>query len=76
MGRGENGLWSVLDGETGIEHSLNDSARAIWELCDGNTTVDEMAAAVAELTGMPTDDALRDVVRALDDLKGLGLVRQ
>jgi hypothetical protein len=35
-----------------------------------------MAAAVAELTGMPTDDALRDVVRALDDLKGLGLVRQ
>lgn len=76
IGRSENDFWSVLDPETGIEHSLNDSARAIWELCDGATTIDEMAEAIATLTGMKTDDAREDVVRAIDDLKALGLVRQ
>ena len=73
-GRNEDGFWLVAteDGEVSL---LNDSARAIWELCDGTTTIQEMAVAVAQLTGMETGDAHEDVARAVDQLIELDLVR-
>lgn len=73
-GRTEDGFW-LIDTENGETRLLNDSARAIWELCDGTTSIGEMAVAVAELTGMETGDAVEDVARALDQLLDLGLLR-
>jgi hypothetical protein len=55
-------------------HLLNGSALAIWELCDGSTSVDEMAHAIAELTSMDLSDARRDVVSAIQALSDLGLI--
>ncbi len=60
--------------ETGHLHALNPSAMAIWDLCDGTTTVGEMIQAVAELTDADLSQAERDVLRTLDELAKRGLV--
>ena len=53
-------------------HSLNAVARLVWQLCDGRTTADHMAIAVAETTGAPVD---ADVVwYALRRLNGAQLL--
>ena len=66
--------WAIYDASTGAVHYLNDSARAIWELCDGKTTIEEMAEAISELTGITAEEARNDVVTTVDSLLGLGLV--
>lgn len=53
---------------------LNSTALAIWELCDGSTTVDEIVAAVAELTGMTAEGVTQDVSTALTKLYRAGLI--
>jgi hypothetical protein len=66
--------WTVYVSETDSLHVLNDSARAIWELCDGRTTIDEMVVAIALLTGIPEKTARQDVTTALSELSTLGLI--
>ena len=55
---------------------LNTSAAAVWELCDGATTVDEMVRALAEAHGHePTPAVIREDVRqTVGKLAELGLV--
>lgn len=65
--------WTVYESESDSLHVLNDSARAIWELCDGETSPSEMAAAISELTGLQHDQALKDVQKTLWLLDRLGL---
>jgi PqqD family protein of HPr-rel-A system len=57
----ENVIYDPLTSEV---HMLNATALAIWVLCDGQTTVDEMVQAVCELSGLP-----ETVVR--EDLTGI-----
>ncbi len=66
--------WTVYVPETDSLHVLNDSARAIWELCDGNTNASEMADAISELTGLSTEHAERDVSSTLEQLRQLDLI--
>ena len=53
---------------------LNDTAFALWELCDGQTTVQEMVDAVTLLFAAPGDQLQRDVTAALDHLLLAGLI--
>jgi pyrroloquinoline quinone biosynthesis protein D len=53
---------------------LNETALAIWDLCDGSTTVAEMVVAVVELTGIDADQVTADVVRVVDEYTRLGIV--
>lgn len=55
-------------------HLLNETALALWQLCDGGTTPEEMAEAVAELFGLDRATARREVRRTLDELTEVGLV--
>ncbi len=41
---------AIYEAETDGLHMLNATALAIWELCDGHTTTEEMASAISELT--------------------------
>jgi len=66
--------WMVYEPDSDSLHALNDSARAIWELCDGSTSPSEMAAAISELTGVELSMAQRDVDETLSLLRRLGLV--
>jgi hypothetical protein len=55
-------------------HVLNASALAIWELCDGQTTMDEMAVAIAEVTGLEIEVAATEVAATIEIFRQLGLV--
>jgi hypothetical protein len=55
-------------------HLLNPTARAIWELCDGQTDAEEMAAAICQVFAVSWDDAMTDVARALNTMTEVGLV--
>ncbi len=53
---------------------LNATAYAVWQLCDGETTVSEMVDAAIELFDAPDDVIAADVERLLHELRSLGLV--
>jgi len=53
-------------------HALNQSAAAIYDLCDGKTSKAEMAAEVHRRTGLPADEEIVDL--ALSELAEAGLV--
>ena len=55
-------------------HTLNPSARAIWERCDGGHTVAEISCALATALGLCHDALRSDVTRAVDELTELGLL--
>jgi len=55
----------VYDPETEAVHLLNATATAIWVLCDGETTPDEMVDAICELSGLPREVVVEDVRRIL-----------
>jgi hypothetical protein len=59
---------------TGRTLGLNETALAIWDLCDGSTSVDEMVVAVVELTGIDETPVRADVVRVVDEFAALGVV--
>jgi PqqD family protein of HPr-rel-A system len=54
--------------------SLNASARAIWELCDGTRTLDEICSELAEEAGVAPEALRGDVTGAIDRFRELGLV--
>ena len=53
---------------------LNLSASAVWSLCDGNRSVDAIAAELSELVATEPEDLLPDVARILDELQALDLI--
>jgi hypothetical protein len=65
----------IVDTANSSLHVLNDSALALWELCTGENTVDEMIAAVCELCGEPADIVRRDVTTTLARFDAAGLLR-
>lgn len=66
--------WTIYEPDSDSLHVLNDSARAIWELCDGTTSSKEMAEAISLLTGIDVGQANADVEAALTNLSSIGLV--
>jgi plasmid maintenance system antidote protein VapI len=64
----------VYDLESHKAHCLNSTAAAVWRLCDGETTVADMAFRLAREVGEPVDE---DVVwLALEDLSRLELLER
>jgi hypothetical protein len=53
-------------------HALNQSAAAVFDLCDGKATKSEMAAEIQRRTGLPADDEI--VALALAELVDAGLI--
>lgn len=49
--------------------TANDSAVALWELCDGRTTVEEMVTAVLLISGAEPEVVKHEVVLALTALE-------
>ena len=80
--RQRSGVWrrqtegeiALYDPDNGQVHFLNDTALAIWDLCDGTTTPEEMILAICELFRMHRDVVVEDVRRTLEDFDRAGLV--
>lgn len=56
------------------EHLVNETALALWQLCDGATTTEEMIEGVCALFDAPREAIADDVASALDQLRQAGLV--
>jgi hypothetical protein len=65
---------AVLTRPAGGTFELNDTALALWELCDGSTTVHEMVTAAEELFAAPQVSLQCEVLAALAELAGDGLI--
>jgi hypothetical protein len=55
-------------------HALNRSAAAIWELCDGTRTVEEISQQLADYVSRPADALVSDVKLGVEQLCKLGLL--
>ena len=54
--------------------ALNPTAMALWELCDGHTSVQEMVDAVCALFGIDQERAGVDVSSALAQMWSAGVI--
>jgi hypothetical protein len=57
-----------------VTHVLNPTARAVWELCDGMTTLDELAAAICQVFSVSPEVAAADVSAVIEQLVAAELV--
>ncbi len=65
----------VVIKEDGLSsHTLNKTASFIWELCDGNLEINEIAAKVHERFDVSLEDSLTDVYSTIEELIMAGIV--
>jgi hypothetical protein len=61
----------LYDRRHGLAHVINDSAARIWDLCDGRSSQDEIAAAFAASYAMPASAVHDDVAQILATFREL-----
>ena len=64
----------LVDELNNTRHMLNPTAQALWELCDGSTSVEEMIDAILLLFAADRGVVRDDVTRALSQLTDVGLL--
>ena len=64
----------VYDGSSGDLHHLNTSATAVLDLCDGTSTIAELAADLANVFGVPSERVEPDVRSLLRQLRRADLL--
>jgi hypothetical protein len=64
----------IVDKDSGEVHQLNPTASYIWDLFDGNTSIDQVKELVASDFNIDLDQASADVVAVVEQLKGLKLL--
>ena len=67
-----DGEFAVYDEHAERAHELNSTAASVWRHCDGETSVGEIAAALATETELPVDEEI--VHLALGQLSNAGLL--
>jgi len=70
---GENTYFYIHE-EQGITITLNAIASAIFDMCDGETTAEQMTEVVTDALDVKYNDALRDVRDILQELTGYGFI--
>lgn len=68
------GHTGLRDAVTGELHLLNETAMAVWEVCDGHTSGGEIVTAICELTGLPEVLVVEDLERIVPELEKAGLL--
>jgi hypothetical protein len=68
----DQGSYVYIHEEDGTTMTLNPTASAIFDMCDGETTAEAMAEVLVDIFELPHDDALRDVKDILAELSGFG----
>jgi len=65
----------ILDRRAGLVHRLNSTASFVWDRCDGLTSVDAIAAALAARFAVDRPRARADVRATVARLAALGLLQ-
>ena len=73
-GRDLGDEYLIYDREADKVHVLNATAREIYLLCDGERSVDAIAAEMQTKYGIEADLAERDTRQTLEDLDSLGVL--
>ena len=58
-----------------LVHHLNPSAGIIWQICDGNATVADLAVDIADEYGLDTRTIQAEVAAVIAEFDALGLVQ-
>lgn len=67
----------VVIKEDGLSsHTLNKTAAFIWELCDGNLEVNEIAAKLHERFDVSLEEARNDVYSTIEELMMAGILKK
>lgn len=66
----------LYDGQTGCTHRMNETALAIWRLCDGARTTHDIAAELETQYAVDADSALDDVEQTLAVFARAGLLEE
>ena len=61
----------LYDRRNGRAHVINNSAARIWELCDGQANVEQIAGAFAAAYAMPASEVYDDVLAILATFREL-----
>jgi hypothetical protein len=64
----------VLDLTSGLIHQLNPTANLVWEHCDGQSSIGEIANHLLQLYEVDVETAVNDVTEAVERLRELGLM--
>ena len=64
----------VLDRQSDLIHQLNHTASYIWDRCDGQSTVAEIANQLAAAFHVDAHTAVQDAVTTIRQLQSLGLL--
>ena len=79
--REPSAAWRVIDGEavmvlpgTGKVHTLNEVGTRFWELVDGQRTLEEIAAALADEFDAPAERIGADCRTFVEELTARGLL--
>jgi hypothetical protein len=67
--------YELHDPNGGTTHVLNDTALAVWQLCDGRTTPAEMVEVLKEVFQTSSEQLMADLERVLIKLTAAGLIR-
>ena len=74
--RGAGNEVAVFDPSTGTLVQLNATALAIWQACDGQTTLEEIVQALVLLTGRTTEGLEKVVATTVGALTDQGLLER
>lgn len=61
--------------DSSLVHHLNPSAALVWQLCDGQATVGDLAKEIAEEYGLPGAEVETQVASVIAEFDALDLVR-
>jgi hypothetical protein len=64
----------ILDRKAGLIHQLNQTANVVWEQCDGESSLYEIANHILELYDVDVKTAMKDVMEAVVRLRDLDLL--
>jgi hypothetical protein len=64
----------VVDTVRAVEHTLNETALRIFELCDGESTISDIAQKITEEYEIDFETARQDVVKCVSTLEKLNVV--
>ena len=74
--------WVTLDGEAALYdptanvlHRLNAGAAAVWAVCDGTASMDEITRAIVDAYSGPPGEIGRDVPAVIARFRRLGLLQ-
>jgi PqqD family protein of HPr-rel-A system len=65
----------LFNHDSSLVHHLNPSAALVWQLCDGEASVGQLAGEIAQEYELARDDVLDQVAAVIAEFDALDLVR-